>query len=137
MSAWVAVTHAWTYTTGGLRATSYSHDFSHSCDPSGGDRESEGMPEAHAVELRRHEPCRTDSKREAYKEPNGHALKRLTQNHLRHPGPVCAERHPDADFVRLLRDHIGRDAVYANCSQQEGDNPEQSCEARNSPLSIE
>jgi hypothetical protein len=86
--------------------------------------------------VRRHEPCGAYGERQAHNEPGRHALKRSAQHQLDHPGAVRAERHPNADFVCLLCNHAGRDAVHANGGQHEGDNPEQLCEAGDGPLSI-
>ena len=44
----------------------------------------------------------------------GHPMKSLAQNQLDHVDRVRTECHPDAEFVRLPRDHIRRDAVHAD-----------------------
>ena len=54
------------------------------------------------MELRAHEADGADGKRQAQNETCRHALKRLPQHQHDHLDAVRTERHPDADFVRLL-----------------------------------
>ena len=68
-------------------------------------------------------PSRTES---AIPSPTPTAASRTVceDGQLHHVRPRRAERDPDANLVRALRDHVGHDAVDAAGRQHEGERPE-------------
>src|SRR5439155_20792930 len=103
----------------------------------GGDTERQRIPERYAVQLRGNQASCADRQRQAEHETDDDALECAAEYEIDDPAAIGAERHPDPDLVRALRDGVRGDAVETDGGEHERDDPEQTCQARNGTLLIE
>ena len=103
----------------------------------GADAERQRIPELHAIQLGREQLAGAHCQRQAEREADEYPTEGAMQHHPDDLPAIGAERHPDADLVRALRDAVGRHAIEADGGEHQRDDAEQSREARHGAFLIE
>src|SRR6266567_178497 len=82
-------------------------------------RERDRVDCVHCEELMFDDPCGHQGKGQAEASTDGKQEERLTQNHVQHICPLCAEGEADTDLIGAASNVVAHDAVKSDGSQQQ------------------
>ena len=99
------------------------------CQEADGARECQRVERADAVEHRTEHSCGWRADAETDEEADEHRLQDFSDDERHGASPLCAKRHPDADFVRAFSDGLSGGRADSRERDEEG----QQADARRDP----